>query len=47
MVPDTFAQAQEAGVRIRYEKLDKIPTKELDKFTTTNEGVDIIIRGKK
>ncbi|MCS6863481.1 MAG: hypothetical protein NZS48_00190 [Gemmata sp.] len=35
---------QEAGITISYEKLDTIPTKELYKFTTINEGVDIVVR---
>ena len=38
---------QEAGIPIRYEKLDSIPKKEIFKFTTKNQGVDIEIRGPK
>ena len=32
---------QEAGVDIPYVKLDKVPTEELDKFSTKNNGVSI------
>jgi hypothetical protein len=37
---------QEAGIPIRYEKLDAIPQREMFKFTTTNEGVSIDVRGQ-
>ena len=36
---------QEAGIDIPFERLDSIPKSELFKFTTKNDGVDIIIRG--
>ena len=35
---------QEAGTPIQFEKLDRIPRRELFKFTTRNDGTDIIIR---
>ena len=37
---------EEAGIEIPFERLDSIPLKELDKFTTINDGVEIIIRRK-
>jgi len=36
---------QEAGIDIPFKKLDSIPKRDLDKFSTIYEGVDIIIRG--
>lgn len=38
---------QEAGLPIRYEKLDSVPRRELFKFTTTNDGTSIKIRGRR
>ncbi|MCB9059858.1 MAG: hypothetical protein H6627_14930 [Calditrichae bacterium] len=35
---------QQAGVRIRYQKLDAIPKNENFKFTTTNQGTSVSIR---
>ena len=37
---------QEAGIPIRYERLDSVPKRELFKFTTKNDGVSIEIRGR-
>ncbi len=38
---------QEAGIPIRYVKLDKMPKGELYKFTTKNDGASIVVRGAK
>jgi len=39
---------QQAGVKVPYVKLDKIPPEELArKFSTENNGISIIVRGKK
>ena len=37
---------QEAGIEIPYQLLEKIPKREMFKFTTINDGIDIIIRGQ-
>lgn len=37
---------QEAGIPIRFEKMDAVPKNELFKFTTKNEGIDIEIKGQ-
>lgn len=39
---------QDAGVPINFQKVDfdNLPKKELDKFTTQNEGISIRIRGQ-
>jgi hypothetical protein len=42
-----LAAFQEAGIPIRYEKLDSVPKGQLFKFTTKNDGVSIEIRGRK
>lgn len=36
---------QDAGIPINYQKLDAIPTTELRKFSTENQGVSIEVRG--
>jgi RHS repeat-associated protein len=36
---------RDAGVPVPYQRLEHVPADELFKFTTTNDGVDIIVRG--
>jgi hypothetical protein len=38
---------QEAGIPIRYERLDSVPRRELFKFTTKNDGTSIEIKGRR
>ncbi|RMH87396.1 hypothetical protein EBB59_13095 [Lysobacter pythonis] len=38
---------ERAGINITYQKLDKIPRRELFKFTTTNDGTSILIRQRR
>jgi hypothetical protein len=35
---------QDAGIPIPFEKLDAIPKREMFKFTTVNDGIDIVVR---
>ena len=37
---------QQAGVDIRFERLDKIPKNELRKFSTVNEGTSVVVGGQ-
>ena len=37
---------QQAGVDIPFERLDKIPKNDHDKFSTVNEGTSVVVRGQ-
>src|SRR5205823_2569574 len=37
---------RDAGVAIPYKRLDSVPLNQLFKFTTENDGIDILIRGR-
>jgi hypothetical protein len=38
---------QQAGIDIPYQTLDSVPSSQLFKFTTQNNGTSILIRGGK